>query len=397
MSKVLVISLDAVSDETFDILKEYRHFKTLYRESTLVREVDSLFLSNTYPIHTSVATGTYPYEHGVFSNTKVQPGNNHPDWLCFSQFIKAKTLWQAANEKQLKTAAVMWPVTGGAKEIAYNVPEIMAKPRESQMIVSLRAGSKFLQLKEFLRHKKVLKGIQQPQLDQFSTLVMCDIIKEKQPDLMLLHLTAYDSLCHQYGKDSKKLKEAYEALDANLGKLLAVIDEETTVIFFSDHGQLNVHQCIQPNIYLRERGISEEEAYIECCGGSAFFHAYNCSEATVVQMKEHLRGTQGFNRFLTTEEMQLCGRGDLPFGFCAKVGYFYERREIQEKGNHGYPLDYPHYKVFYGVRGKRFEQGKVLKGGSLLDLTALIAKECELDMPDIKGKIKENIYKERVL
>ncbi len=396
MRKLVLISLDAVSDETFETLKKYKHFRALCEESTLVRQVQSLFLSNTYPIHTSIATGLYPYEHGIVSNTKVQPETNKPDWITHSQWIQGKTLWQAAYEKGLKTAAVMWPVTGGAKEIAYNVPEVMAKPGESQLVVSLKAGSKRLQIKEFLRHRKVLKGISQPELDDFSTLVMKDIIKEKQPDLMLLHLTAYDSLCHHYGRGAKELHVAYESLDKSLARILEVLDKDTTVVFFADHGQLNVDHCILANNYLEEMGLTYQEAYIECCGGSAFLHNYKCSSEKVEQIKERIKQSRGFNRFLTPEEMQVCGRSTLAFGFCAKEGYYYEREEKKEKGNHGYPLDYPGYQVFYGVKGKNFEGGKVLKGGSLLDVTALVAAECELDMPDIRGKVKKKIYKERI-
>ena len=53
---------------------------------------------------------------------------------------------------------------------------------ENQVLLNLRAGSKWTQLKALLRHGKILSGVRQPNLDRFSTLTMLDIIREDRPE-----------------------------------------------------------------------------------------------------------------------------------------------------------------------------------------------------------------------
>lgn len=392
MPKVILISFDAVGDAEFDILMKYPHFNCLARQSTVVRKVQSVFLSNTYPIHSSIATGVPPEQHGIISNMEPFP-KKHRSWLSSASRFRVEALWQAAAKKGLTTAAVFWPVTAGAKEIRYNIPEVLAKPGESQLLTSLKAGSKRLQLYSFLRHRKILSGISQPNLDGFATACMVDIIPKHQPDLMLLHLTCYDSLCHQYGRNAKELTTAYESLDRNLGALLNALDRDTTVIVFSDHSQLNCHTILCPNDWLAEKGYlikngSEYAAasygcYIDCCGGSAFFYGGNLAETDLRQMRNLIEKSQGFNRFLTEEEMKISGRKDYSFGFASKEGYCYETCPSDEKANHGYPLDYKNYRVFYLIRRQGDKTNRTLEGGSILQITDLINAELNLEMSDI--------------
>ena len=48
----------------------------------------------------------------------------------------------------------------------WNVPEIMVREGESQVCANLRTGSKFIQLYSYLRHRSLLRGIEQPERDQ---------------------------------------------------------------------------------------------------------------------------------------------------------------------------------------------------------------------------------------
>jgi len=389
MKRLLLISFDAVGDIEFDTLLNYPNFARLAERSAVTRQVQSIFLSNTYPIHTSVATGVMPFQHGVTSNNEPFP-IEHPVWITDERRIRTKTLWQAAAQRNMRVAAVMWPVTAHSKTIKYNVPEVLARPGKSQIITSLKAGSKALQIKLLLRHRKLLNGIRQPALDSFTTACMVDILQEKRPDFALVHLTCYDTLCHTYGKNSKELNIAYESLDRNLGALLKAAGEDMQVILFSDHSQINVHKILDPNSLLYEAGllIKEEKAwkpgetgcFVECCGGSAFFHPGTLPEEKVTEIAEQIRQYEGFNRFLTEEEMQVCGIQKATFGFCALPGYCYDFASKGENANHGYPLDYNDYNVFYLAKGEEVVAGTVRQGGSLLDIAPLAAKMLDLDM-----------------
>lgn len=396
MKKLLMISFDAVGDLEYEQLLKYPNFSALAAKAETHRNVQTVFLSNTYPIHASVVTGVHPAVHGLISNTEPFPSHN-PVWLCEDRLLKATPLWRAAAERGIKTAAVLWPVTARSRHIRYNIPEVLARPGKSQVLANFSAGSKGLQLYLFLRYRHLLKGIQQPQRDAFATACMVDIMRRHRPGLMLMHLTCYDTLCHQYGKNYNKLAPAFAALDANLGALLAAADGETSVVVFSDHSQITVHTALQPNLVLLGQGLlgktkagwqqGPASCFVECCGGSAFLHPGSLLPAQIEALKALFAQSEGFNRFLTRGEMQACGRGNLPFGFCAAVGYCYEAHHSEEKGNHGYPLNYPDYSVFYMAYGPAFEAGKTLQGGSLLDLAPLAAKELGLQLPQLNSAV----------
>ncbi len=391
MRKLLIISYDSVGDEAFPDLLRWPHFAALAKRSVVVREVSSVFLTNTYPIHASVVTGQPPAVHGLVSNTDPFP-KPHPAWCFEASHLKAKTLWQAAAEKGLSTASVLWPVTGGAKEIRWNIPEILVLPGQHQVLENLKYGSKALQLLSYLRHHKQMRGIEQPQLDRFATSCMVDILQKKRPSLALMHLTAYDSLCHQYGPGSPALATAFSALDENLGRLLQALPDAYDVLLFSDHSQLAVHCPLLPNELLVTLGHLRKNAggdyetgdcFFECCGGSAFFFPGSLSQADIEKVRSALSELPGFGRFLREDEMYASGRTGLPFGFCAQPGWCCEAYPSREKGNHGYPVEYDHYQVFYLAAGPHFNSGIQRNGGSLLDIAPLASALLQLSMPGL--------------
>lgn len=53
LDNLLLISLDGMSDADIAILRNMPNFQRLFM---LVNNVDSVFLTNTYPVHTSVIT-----------------------------------------------------------------------------------------------------------------------------------------------------------------------------------------------------------------------------------------------------------------------------------------------------------------------------------------------------
>ena len=386
---MLIISFDAVGNREFERLLSYPTFSQLAGQSAVFRDVSTVFVSNTYPIHSSVATGLVPGAHKLTANTETFPARN-PVWHTREDEICARTLWQAAAQKGIKTAAVFWPVTAYSKTIRYNVPEVLARPGKSQLLTSLKAGSTALQLKLFLRHHSLLDGINQPSLDAFATACMVDILREHKPGLALIHFTAYDSLCHQHGKESPQLTQAYEALDKNLAALLAAAAGEHDIVIFSDHDQRNVHSVVTLNDLLIEKGLlsassngtympGESGCHIECCGGAAFFHAGTLPSSSVEEVRETVAASEGFCRFLTATEMHEAGRQATAFGFCPKIGYCYEPYPTGHKADHGYPADAPDYTVFYMIKSPGFEPGSSTRGGSLLDIAPTVAQCLDLD------------------
>ena len=385
MRRLLIISFDAVGDVFFDRMKTRPHFKALAERAVVRRGVDSVFVTNTYPVHTSVITGVPPGVHGLTSNTDPFP-SRHPRWRYAAHEIKAETLWQRAKAHGLTTATVLWPVTGGAKEIRWNIPEILTLPGESQVRMNLRYGSKWAQIKAVLKHRDLMKDIpNQPALDNFAAACMTDFLRTKKPGLALVHFTVFDTFCHEHGIDAPMLDIALDVLDANLGKLLAAAGDETDIILFSDHAQLDVSHMLLPNELLLRAGYIETDVdgayrrgsgaggFFECAGGCAFLHPGRLDAAQVGKLRVEIAAADGFARFLTEEEMRTCGHEHCAFGFAARPGWSCESYPKKEEANHGYPLDNDAYKVFYMTAAPGFAPGESV-GGSLLDIAPMAAE-----------------------
>jgi hypothetical protein len=204
-----------------------------------------------------------------------------------------------------------------------------------------------------------------------------------------MHLTAFDSLCHQHGRDSAELEAAYQSLDRNLASLLEAAGDSRDVIVFSDHSQINVHTILDPNDILVTLGLlqrmgnyycpGESGCYIECGGGSAFFHAGKLAPQDADNVREKITQSKGFRRFLTERELREAGYFGAAFGFCAQSGYCYKAFGSAHKAQHGYPLDMPDSNVFYMARGFGLEPG-VSHGGSLLDIAPLVSRRLNLEL-----------------
>lgn len=380
--KLLFISFDAVGSDELPVLRELPNFKRIFSKGRIFPNLKTVFISNTYPVHASIATGVVPGEHGLISNVMLQPDNPKPWWNYDSRLLKAEPIWDKAAAKRLKTAAVMWPVTAYAKNIRWNIPEIMTREGESQVMANLRTGSKLIQLFTYLRHRKLLRGIEQPERDRFAAACMQDIIKLHHPDLMLMHLTAYDSLCHEHGRGSEESLAALREMDGLLGGLAEAAgfyEGKCSVIVFSDHAQLNVHTAVDPNRTLEMFGyldyhengtVTNERVVFQNQDGSSFCFNRGLDEEQLAMVRDAMLADTAVERLLTDEEMRESGyAGQAAFGICAKEGYYFKACN-NEKATHGYPTDYPDYKVFFAVS----EQWPDLESNSILEVTKAAGK-----------------------
>ena len=379
---VLVVSFDAVGDKVFEAMAKdgaaYPNVAKFMQGSFYRGGIKTVFVSNTYPVHASVSTGSLPKDHGIISNLLPPKKNKERPWAQKAELIKTKTIWDAAKEKKLSTAAFLWPVTCGAK-IDYHIPEVHPEKGQNLLFQSLLYGSVFFQLSVIIKFAKLLfkalksisrGGAGQPELDNFTAAAAHSLLKRKKCDLVLVHLIAYDSIFHFFGSKGREIEEAKKALDSNLGMILENWGDET-VIIFSDHSQLDAAE----NINLSE---IYGDAVFEQAGGCAFFDKTFAQNLSAVKNMEK---QPWFGRHLTNEELEESGYSGA-LGAAAKEGYVFTSGKYKYKGSHGYPADYKNYNVFYCVKGRNFPPGQNYNWlkNQITDTTAIIAKELNLDM-----------------
>lgn len=393
-SRLILISFDAVSQENLSLLRELPNFKELLKKGTLIENVDSVFVSNTYPAHTSVITGCHPNRHGVIDNTLFEPQKKHPNWRWQRSFIKTTTLFDEAKKAGMKTCSLLWPVTGMAK-IDYNFAEIFpVDESQRQLKLSLTNGSPIYTLSTYLRFGLgKLKGIEQPYLDDFVVKTAVHTIKNKKPELTLLHFTDADTAKHSYGPHSKEATDAIHRLDSRLGLIIEALKkknmyENTSIIVFGDHSCLTVEHSVDLNHNPElPCGTNFHQA-----GGTAFLYVANRDEYSLKIAKGYLlyllsKPDSGVKRILSEEEMAISGFNEgFAFGVEASDGYTFGKSYA---GQHGYSLSKDNYKTFYLAFGKNIPSGAKATGGSIIDICPLAIRQLDLEEWDMDGKLNE--------
>ena len=367
---LLLISLDAIEDTLYESMAndpvKYPNISRLMKKGYYQNNIKTLTLSNTHPVHTSVITGKYPFEHGITSDYTLDK-KDHRHYQQFHNQINAKTLWSAAKEKNLKTAAFLWPVTCGAK-IDHHLPlyHPVQKKQDNHyhFTKNLKYGRKGFQIKSYLKNKKYLKGLSQPNLDNFLCSSLAMLLKKDTPDFVAVHLSAYDAIFHEVGQsNASALEIAKTALDYNIGRILSIWRNKP-VLLFSAHAALPVNIPINLNIDYPNRHFFQN-------GGVAFGKRIDTDA-----VDQHW-----FNRYLSKEEMHESGlSGIYAFGIAANPGYAFSDHPVM--GEHGYPSDYANYRVFYHY-SHELDYDDQLKG-DLFDVTYIIARELGLEMDIVR-------------
>lgn len=416
----IVLSLDAVGSRDLEFLREQPNMKELLKTAAYSAQVSSVYPSITYPAHTSIVTGHYPGTHGIVNNLKLQPLMENPDWFWKKKDIRKPTLYEEAEKKGIRTAALLWPVTGGAR-ISYNLPEILPnRPWQNQISVSMRNGTVPYELGLNNRFGYLRDGVKQPQLDNFVHLSMLYTIRRYHPQLMLVHLTDVDTNRHLYGVDSFEAKEALRRHDKRIGELIEVLKEEgiyekTTLFILGDHSQMDVRHVLYPNYWLKEKGllkvkdgkIKNFQAYAHNCDGSCYIYARKGLEEEtrrrIVQAVRELKEMypQAIERIYSRREAEGLGAD----GACAcmlEAGegwYFLNEMETltaeadtrsgrphMMKGTHGFHPGKPDYQTIFIAAGCGIRKGIDIGGMSLVDEGPTIAARLGISLGETAGR-----------
>ena len=423
---VIVISFDAVSEEDLEFLSKQPNFSKLIKNGALIKNVESVYPSLTYPAHATIVTGEYPKNHGVINNTVLDFKNDNPDWYWYRKYIKGDTIFDLAEKSGMKTCSILWPVTARSK-ITYNMPEIFCTKRyDNQILKSALAGSKIYQVNMNKKFGYLRQGMEEPYLDNFATEVAKKTIRELKPNLILLHLIDSDSQKHKYGIENKEVIESLKRHDERLGEIieslkLAGIYEDSTIIALGDHSQINVNNVIKLNSILMKNDlinvngnkIKSYKAIAKSCDGSSYIYLKNKNDVeTRKKVRDILNELKNkysnvIEEVYNNEEIKNLG-ADINASFMieAKRGYYFiddflgeaievidESSKIKHKlrASHGYLPSRDNYKTFFIAYGKTIKKGVVLEKGKLINHGPTIAKILEIDLRDCDGIVEERI------
>lgn len=398
------------------------NLKMMVREGVHAAGVRGVFPSVTYPSHTTLITGAMPISHGIYYNSPFEPEGQTGRWYWESNLIKTPTLWDAVRASGKKSASLIWPVSVGAP-IDYNLPEVWTLDRSYGRIESMRDNE---------NPKGLLKEMEEEVLGKLNVTTFngdylnredrtgemgAYLLEEYEPNLMTIHLIGTDHFQHEQGRDGEKVHTAIAAVDRAIGKIMeaakrAGIEDETTFIITGDHGFVDIHSALTPNIWLVEEGLMEDKenrgnwkAAFHTSGASAFLYLKNPKDKkslNIVWKKlEALPGKyKKLFRIVEREELDQIGADPnaalalTPIEGIAMSGATHGAvLRARSGGTHGYFPDFPNIETGFVAWGAGISSGRTVEKMGLEDVAPIVAKLLQLDFKPLKGVLYPGIMK----
>lgn len=421
---LIVISYDAFSEDNWEMASRLPNLSQLIKNGAYSTALKSVYPSLTYVVHTTMVTGVYPDKHGIYHNNPCQPfvAEAEQRWFWYKKEIKAPAIYDALKKHHLKSAGILWPVTGKTA-INYNLPEIRAIKKENQVLKILKNGSSLYCLGLEKKFGRFRKGIEQPYLDDFSTMCAVDTIIKYKPNLLLLHLIDLDDAKHDHGTDSPEVEKAMIRMDKRLGDLIQAVEkagikEKTTFLVVGDHGQINVRYRVKLNQLLQEKGLIYQEngtmqwrAYLQSAGGSAYLHVRENDRdaeqmALAILNQAIIEDCFGIERLYCRMELEHY-HTEPAVGYMveAKAGYCFDddldgpvvarvEASKDELATHGYLPDKSGYRCVFVASGAAIKNNFQLGEIQMVDIAPTMGEILGVDFDDCDGRPLKEIFQD---
>ncbi len=344
---LVLISIDGLLPQYYlDATWPAPTLQQLYRQGMHAVAVRSIFPSLTYPAHTTLVTGALPARHGVCHDRVIEPVED-PPWLKEASLIRVPALWDAVRAAGGTTAAVGWPVTVGAA-LDWNLPDVWPGSEE-EMIEAIREATTPQGLFEELEREACGRLRQ----ENFSNRLLAHdlrvaaiaayLFERYRPTLLLVHTQATVQVPQEPDWRNPRRARAVAISDQVVSMVLEVIErtnawDSTAVIVTGDHGMVEVHTQIRPNVWLVEAGLRGQRieegdwrATFHALGGSAFLRVQDPAEENTAAVRRVLDGlppgTREMFRIVEWEELEALGSDlEAPFALAATPGFVLDSR-----------------------------------------------------------------------
>jgi predicted AlkP superfamily pyrophosphatase or phosphodiesterase len=268
---VLMISIDGLKPEYVTHAAEHNlRIPTLQRflkEGTYADAVLAVLPTVTYPDHTTLITGAWPAEHGIYNNALFDPDHKLAGaWYWYASSIKVPTLWDAAHLGGIRTASVSWPVSVNATSVDTLIPEYWrtlsppegANPQDRSLLEAIsRPDGMLAEMQQ--RLGPYMQGNETTiQGDETRARFSLDILEHQKPGFITIHLSSLDEAEHLSGPFSAEANQTLETIDGLVEQLMEAAlknDPKTTIVIVSDHGFAKVDHAINLTIPFIQAGL----------------------------------------------------------------------------------------------------------------------------------------------
>lgn len=370
---VLLISIDGFTNEYLE-RNETPNFDLFLSEGVKAEYLTSVFPTNTFPTHWSIATGLYVENHGIIANSFYDyelearfsfgpvGGPNDERWWG------GEPIWITA-EKEGKTAATFfWP---GSEATINGFRPTLWIDYDGSIPDSVRIDS---------------------------VMNWLDPAGDVQADFATLYFSFVDSRGHAFGPESSEVDQAVEEMDAILGDLMdqkneVGLNNRLNIIIVSDHGMAStsservifLEEIIDLNIV--DMVTWTPVAMIKPDEGktSEVYEALKSNEENYrVYLKEELPERFHFRNHYRIPEIIMI----------ADVGYtitsrpFFNQRGVSA-GTHGYDNLAPEMRTFFAANGPDFVNGVTSPPFESVHIYELIANILGIQPAENDGSFEE--------
>lgn len=276
--KVVVIGLDG---GTFDILRPLAEEGRLPTLARVMRDGVCGELTSTIPpitaaAWTSFATGKNPGKHGLVDFVYF-PNHGYSVSVANSINRRGKAIWNILGDLGRGVGVVGVPMTYPTEEVnGFLLSGMMTPPSSENFAYPPElVGELTREVGEYVVHagEGVLPSDPERYLDKMKAdiaiRVKCALylLRKYNPDFFMFVFGALDPLQHQFFNHihapslpsggngmRERILSVYDEVDARIAQILEMADEETTLIFMSDHGFGPLQGFLHLNNWFLDKG-----------------------------------------------------------------------------------------------------------------------------------------------
>lgn len=276
--RVLIIGWDCAAPElVFDAFKADMPNTRRLMEEGIYGELESTIPPITVPAWMCMMTSRDPGELGIygFRNRKDYSYDNL--YIVNSHAVKVPTLWELLGRAQKKSVVLGVPLTYPPKPFpGWMITSFLTPNRNSQWTFPPRLTREIVQvarnymidIPNFRTDRRAELARELFKMTEERFKLARHLLKTKEWDLFTMVEMGSDRLHHAFWRFwdkthrqhepnspfSETMRNYYQTLDQELGRILADVDENTTVMVVSDHGAKRMDGGICVNEWLRKHG-----------------------------------------------------------------------------------------------------------------------------------------------
>ena len=429
---VLMISIDGLKPEYITQTDAHGmkipYLRTMMRDGTYAEGVVGVWPTITYPSHTTLLTGVWPAEHGIYCNQEFDPLQQYGGaWNWYAAGIRVPTLWQAAHKAGLRTASVGWPVSVGATDVDLLIPEFWlgknvsgsSNPEDKLLMAALARPDTLIRTLQPAAGPYMNGNDTSIGGDEVKTRYALEILRRYKPAFMTLHLSSLDDAQHAHGIFSPEADSTLEAIDGMVARLARqefAISPNAVLVVASDHGFMNITHYVNLVIPFLQAGliqgsidpatrtpiVSSWKAEPWMAGGVAAIMLYDANDAATEQQVKSLLDklaadpANGIAEILDREATAKRGAfPDAAFLVVLKPGYYTGSGLSGSlvtpvpgtQGSHGFSPEVPEMRASFFAVGAGIAHHRDLGVVDMRQIAPTVARILRVPLPSAKAAL----------